>query len=939
MKRPYTANIFENIAELDFEVDGFEIESAETWQGEVNRKSRDHIPWVQSALNRENFDDEELFSLDISGGLRDESPFPEPESADWEYESALDVLSPSELKAVRITSTFETGRAGGFGGLTGNFDGQGLSFGLLNFTIKAGSLIPLLQEFINKYPARYSSAFGKDAARFKEMVFTTKPDPKNPKRRIRDVERQMAFVNQMNAIPKKAKGNRIIEPWKTYFGRLENDPEFQKIQVKAVRGALDRARYWYNYFDFKTERGFAFMFDLVSSAGGAWLNAAKFKGKRRELLRKMLADKKTRLGRGTLTELEKMEVIANMIADVSLEEWREKARVRKLWFVRGSGKVHGRFFDIKKDFGVTDDPPVFGAGASPRPSASELAGDWGYPSGFAWPGEMEFETARPQKRKNPGTDCGSSGAPAALVSQPGGRCIGPTPPVCPSVTGILSLQSIGNIPFEYIVRVGKNRSTNLMVVTQRLRPRTQRFLPSVRTALTRFVDNMNRFGMPIEAILTAGSYCCRCISKTNSLSNHSHGDAFDLVGVRWTGGGETIAHNWNTAERALLRRINACLRLSFPTVIDYHRADHRDHFHCDMNRGNSRNTRNIRRPDTLRFTQEALSLVLGRTVPVTGKLDAATQRALIEFGGTNADALGNSAQLNEILDRLFTIVAAPPAGVPRAEEELNYERSAPTGRPVVKGGLRTSRGNEPPGLTLYEQIPLGQESPAKPKTGIFVPVGFRPQSQVDLIIYLHGMKAPSGLSTSATIDVYWSRRYPFLLREGVNQSGKNVVLVAPTLGPASQAGRLTDPGGFDWYVDQVMRVLAERGPYQQASQPPQVGNIVLACHSAGGKIMRLLALGQHRYSNRIRECWGFDCLYNSRDPEVWRQWAISHPNVGLFIYYLGSTEGHSKNLQGIGKPPVPPPDNVKVEKSNARYHNLVPMAHWVDRIRRAPFLK
>ncbi|MEJ1237426.1 hypothetical protein WBG78_04795 [Chryseolinea sp. T2] len=271
---------------------------------------------------------------------------------------ALGILAPSELKAVRITSTFETGRAGSFGGLTGNFDGQGLSFGLMNFTIKAGSLIPLLQEFITRHQARYAAIFGKDAERFRQMVFATKADPEKPSKRIRDISAQMNFVTkQMNS------SNRIIDPWKTYFKGLENDPEFQKIQVKAVRKALDRARYWFNHFAFKTERGFAFMFDLVSSHGGAWLNAPKFKGRRMALMHKMMEARKAKVGR-ELTELEKMEVIANMIADVSLQSWREKVRVRKLWFVRGKGKVHGSEFDIAKNFGVSDNAPDFGASSS-----------------------------------------------------------------------------------------------------------------------------------------------------------------------------------------------------------------------------------------------------------------------------------------------------------------------------------------------------------------------------------------------------------------------------------------------------------------------------------------------------------------------------------------------------------------------------------------------
>jgi hypothetical protein len=61
-----------------------------------------------------------------------------------------------------------------------------------------------------------------------------------------------------------------------------------------------------------------------------------------------------------LIEREKMEVIANMIADVSSPEWRERVRVRKLWFVRGRGPVHGKQYDIAKNFGMSDNPPDFG---------------------------------------------------------------------------------------------------------------------------------------------------------------------------------------------------------------------------------------------------------------------------------------------------------------------------------------------------------------------------------------------------------------------------------------------------------------------------------------------------------------------------------------------------------------------------------------------------
>jgi hypothetical protein len=219
------------------------------------------------------------------------------------------------------------------------------------------------------------------------------------------------------------------------------------------------------------------------------------------------------------------------------------------------------------------------------------------------------------------------------------------------------------VPFEYPRRVGRDRATGLAVVGDRIRNHVQRFVPSVRDALVRFLTAMSRFGMPVEALLTAGSLYCRCIRGTNTLSNHSFGDAIDIVGVRWPPVGgpasrlrETIVHNFRDArERALLCRINACLRVSFATVIDYHRPDHRDHFHCDTNRGRGRQPRGR---TTVFFVQEALSTVLGRPVPSTGRFDAATQQGLRDFSGLGAQALADTRRLNEALNNLFVRVAA-----------------------------------------------------------------------------------------------------------------------------------------------------------------------------------------------------------------------------------------------------------------------------------------
>jgi len=241
------------------------------------------------------------------------------------------------------------------------------------------------------------------------------------------------------------------------------------------------------------------------------------------------------------------------------------------------------------------------------------------------------------------------------------RCLHPGTKTCPAIPNLVCLKAVDDIPFEYPEAFGRDASSGLVVVARRQSTRTQRFIPSVKDALSRFIADLRRVGMPIEAILTAGSLYCRCISKSDNLSNHSFGDAIDIVGVRWAAVGgpasrlrETIVHNFRDPEqRTLLRRINACLRLPFRIVIDYQRPDHQDHFHCDMNRGGERPARGA---TTLVFVQEALSVVLGRRIPSTGRLDAATQQGLREFAG-GADVVADGRQLQETLDRLFTRVA------------------------------------------------------------------------------------------------------------------------------------------------------------------------------------------------------------------------------------------------------------------------------------------
>ncbi|MGH7888564.1 MAG: DUF2272 domain-containing protein, partial [Candidatus Binatia bacterium] len=244
----------------------------------------------------------------------------------------------------------------------------------------------------------------------------------------------------------------------------------------------------------------------------------------------------------------------------------------------------------------------------------------------------------------------------------------------------------------------------------------------------------------------------------------------------------------------------------------------------------------------------------------------------------------------------------------------------------------------PPGATLYVEIDLkivdkfGITAP--PVTGIFIPGGYAAGAAVDLILYLHGFKADA--IKRQAIDQYWNaQRFPYgAFREGLNASGRNVILVAPTLGSHSEAKRLLEPGGLDAFIAQVLMALRAYGAYRQASSAPTLGNLILACHSGGGSPMRRLAGGRDRALANLRECWGFDCTYNRGDDAFWAGWARARPNARVYVYYIAGSPT-ARLAESLRDKRVP---NAIVQPSRDRRHNYVPITHWKERVQGAPFL-
>ncbi len=221
-------------------------------------------------------------------------------------------------------------------------------------------------------------------------------------------------------------------------------------------------------------------------------------------------------------------------------------------------------------------------------------------------------------------------------------------------------------------------------------------------------------------------------------------------------------------------------------------------------------------------------------------------------------------------------------------------------------------------------------------TGIFIPKNFSADSPIDLLIYLHGHKnEPFGKDKS--INEYWEiKRFPhFAFRELVNDSGRNIVLVAPTLGPRSQAGSLITNSGFSQFISDVIRSIIAYCPLFATTEAPGVNSIILACHSGSGyNEYRIAALaGTNPFAGKIVECWGFDSTYGPDDADVLHQWASKNNGASkkLYIYYRkgSGTEAQAVALKNRSAGLT----NVIVNGlDNTTDHNAIPGKYFKTRL-------
>lgn len=243
------------------------------------------------------------------------------------------MVKTSEQKAADLTAAFEG--SAGYSSLTGNFDGAGISFGFIQYNFGSGTLQPVLRAMFAADPAEFRRCCTVMNAWFGKVYDHTSD--------------LLAAANMGNAAAVKwardrqDSGFRLLPHWTAIFKNLGAVPAFQAVQARFAKRYMDTARKIMKTFGFKSERALCLGFDIAVQCGSVTLGSrARYA--------------KATVGR-KIDELAKLEALARAVQFQDSRGWVQRDILsRKLTIAKGFGVVHGRAYNLAKDFGIGDRP-------------------------------------------------------------------------------------------------------------------------------------------------------------------------------------------------------------------------------------------------------------------------------------------------------------------------------------------------------------------------------------------------------------------------------------------------------------------------------------------------------------------------------------------------------------------------------------------------------
>lgn len=265
-------------------------------------------------------------------------------------------LSLPSRRALALGLTISGGFEGtsGWANISNDFDGMGLSAGLLNQTLGTGSLQPLLAQLDFDHPTEFAAAFSPSHYRsIKNMLEAWKQGTAwRPHQRelvlVSDVDRDSSEIEARTTTPTdqsvqwarqnlyQANGD-FISSWKAELQNLIAKPSYISLQIEAAKQYHDRALEYLSRIQIHDLRTYLLMFDVVTQNGG--IKESRFT----EWEQKVRAQKLT-------TSTAKLKALVDIRLQDTKPQWRSDVKKRKYTIIDGIGRVHGMDLNLPKMF-------------------------------------------------------------------------------------------------------------------------------------------------------------------------------------------------------------------------------------------------------------------------------------------------------------------------------------------------------------------------------------------------------------------------------------------------------------------------------------------------------------------------------------------------------------------------------------------------------------
>jgi hypothetical protein len=222
-------------------------------------------------------------------------------------------LSAAQEIALKITTYFEGGKSMNYQALADDFDGQGTSFGLIQWNFGSNTLGPLLKKMLDKDATAFQNCFGEDA------------DYPTLKKALTDGKKD----DQLKWARDRIKNKRSA--WESAFKKIGSVDAFNQIQreqaagqyhpkaMKVIKIAREISSSLFTNIEV---RSYAAIFDLCVQQGGIDHVV--------DAIKKRVADEKP------TTQLDMMKIVVTERARTASNKWVSDCLSRRMGILTGA---------------------------------------------------------------------------------------------------------------------------------------------------------------------------------------------------------------------------------------------------------------------------------------------------------------------------------------------------------------------------------------------------------------------------------------------------------------------------------------------------------------------------------------------------------------------------------------------------------------------------